>query len=76
MRSMFDEYVKNRTLQNWKFWIVSFYHSIKYSVCIEQTLGVSWVWVCDYHTGKGVNFKIKSKVALSKEMLFDKYVSC
>ncbi|XP_019362202.1 PREDICTED: MLX-interacting protein [Gavialis gangeticus] len=23
MRSMFDEYVKNRTLQNWKFWIFS-----------------------------------------------------
>lgn len=25
MRKMFDEYVRNRTLQNWKFWIVSFY---------------------------------------------------
>ncbi len=24
MREMFDDYVKNRTLQNWKFWIVSF----------------------------------------------------
>lgn len=23
MRDMFDEYVKSRTLQNWKFWIVS-----------------------------------------------------
>lgn len=23
MRSMFDEYVRNRTLQNWKFWIFS-----------------------------------------------------
>lgn len=27
MRSMFEEYVKNRTLQNWKFWIVS---------CVQQ----------------------------------------
>lgn len=25
MRRMFDEYVRSRTLQNWKFWIVSFY---------------------------------------------------
>lgn len=25
MRRMFDEYVRNRTLQNWKFWIVSFH---------------------------------------------------
>ncbi|RXM91645.1 MLX-interacting protein [Acipenser ruthenus] len=25
MREMFDDYVKNRTLQNWKFWIVSFH---------------------------------------------------
>lgn len=24
MRSMFDEYVRSSTLQNWKFWIVSF----------------------------------------------------
>lgn len=24
MSSMFDEYVRSRTLQNWKFWIVSF----------------------------------------------------
>jgi len=24
MRKMFDEYVRSRTLQNWKFWIVSF----------------------------------------------------
>lgn len=24
LRSMFDEYVRTRTLQNWKFWIVSF----------------------------------------------------
>ncbi|OXB64140.1 hypothetical protein ASZ78_002070 [Callipepla squamata] len=24
VRSMFDEYVRNSTLQNWKFWIVSF----------------------------------------------------
>ena len=24
MRDMFDEYVRARTLQNWKFWIVSF----------------------------------------------------
>lgn len=24
MREKFDDYVKNRTLQNWKFWIVSF----------------------------------------------------
>jgi MAX-like protein X len=24
MREMFDEYVRQRTLQNWKFWIVSF----------------------------------------------------
>ena len=24
MREKFDEYVKSRTLQNWKFWIVSF----------------------------------------------------
>lgn len=23
MTDMFDEYVKSRTLQNWKFWIVS-----------------------------------------------------
>lgn len=28
MRSMFEEYVKNRTLQNWKFWIVSFLMSV------------------------------------------------
>ncbi|XP_021268371.1 MLX-interacting protein isoform X2 [Numida meleagris] len=25
IRSMFDEYVRNSTLQNWKFWIVSFH---------------------------------------------------
>eukprot|EP00076_Gallus_gallus_P045912 XP_025011450.1 MLX-interacting protein isoform X2 [Gallus gallus] len=25
IRSMFDEYVRNNTLQNWKFWIVSFH---------------------------------------------------
>jgi MAX-like protein X len=24
MREMFDEYVRIRTLDNWKFWIVSF----------------------------------------------------
>lgn len=24
MKEMFEEYVRNRTLQNWKFWIVSF----------------------------------------------------
>lgn len=24
MRSMFDDYVRSSTLQNWKFWIVSF----------------------------------------------------
>lgn len=24
MREMFDEYVRTRTLENWKFWIVSF----------------------------------------------------
>ena len=24
MREMFDEYVRIRTLENWKFWIVSF----------------------------------------------------
>lgn len=24
MREMFEEYVKQRTLTNWKFWIVSF----------------------------------------------------
>lgn len=23
MKDMFEEYVKSRTLQNWKFWIVS-----------------------------------------------------
>uniref|UniRef100_F6VY07 MLX interacting protein n=1 Tax=Ornithorhynchus anatinus TaxID=9258 RepID=F6VY07_ORNAN len=28
MRDMFDEYVKSRTLQNWKFWIVSFFLSL------------------------------------------------
>ncbi|KAK6192238.1 hypothetical protein SNE40_003743 [Patella caerulea] len=27
MKEMFEEYVKNRTLQNWKFWIVSFLYS-------------------------------------------------
>lgn len=25
MQEMFDEYVRNRTMENWKFWIVSFY---------------------------------------------------
>ena len=25
MREMFDEWVRVRTLQNWKFWIVSFF---------------------------------------------------
>lgn len=25
MKELFDEYVKSRTLQNWKFWIVSFW---------------------------------------------------
>lgn len=29
MRSMFEEYVRNRTGQNWKFWIVSFQHNSK-----------------------------------------------
>lgn len=24
MQEMFDEYVRNRTMENWKFWIVSF----------------------------------------------------
>lgn len=28
MRKMFDEYVRSRTLQNWKFWIVSFYTNL------------------------------------------------
>ncbi|OWK61205.1 MLX-interacting protein [Lonchura striata] len=28
MRKMFDEYVRIRTLQNWKFWIVSFYTNL------------------------------------------------
>ena len=27
MRQMFDDFVRQRTMQNWKFWIVSF-HSI------------------------------------------------
>lgn len=29
MKDKFDEYVKNRTLQNWKFWIVSFFSAAK-----------------------------------------------
>lgn len=28
MRKLFDEYVRSRTLQNWKFWIVSFYSNL------------------------------------------------
>jgi len=29
MREMFDEYVRIRTLDNWKFWIVPFiYHTL------------------------------------------------
>lgn len=29
MRKLFDEYVRSRTLQNWKFWIVSFYTNLR-----------------------------------------------
>lgn len=28
MKKLFDEYVRSRTLQNWKFWIVSFYTNL------------------------------------------------
>jgi len=28
MKEMFDEYVRTRTRENWKFWIVSFFFSL------------------------------------------------
>uniref|UniRef100_G3TH02 MLX interacting protein n=1 Tax=Loxodonta africana TaxID=9785 RepID=G3TH02_LOXAF len=40
MKDMFDEYVKSRTLQNWKFWIVSLVFSPA-SAAKEQTLSLS-----------------------------------
>ncbi|CAB1319809.1 unnamed protein product [Coregonus sp. 'balchen'] len=36
MREKFDEYVKSRTLQNWKFWIVSFF--LPLSLTFNMTL--------------------------------------
>ena len=30
MKEMFDEYVRTRTRENWKFWIVSFSSFLKY----------------------------------------------
>uniref|UniRef100_U3IHQ7 MLX interacting protein like n=1 Tax=Anas platyrhynchos platyrhynchos TaxID=8840 RepID=U3IHQ7_ANAPP len=40
MRSMFDEYIRSSTLQNWKFWIVSFGAGACSWLCsLHQTLG-------------------------------------
>lgn len=46
MKEMFDEYVRTRTRENWKFWIVSFFSSLTlylkistrnnmYKICIK-----------------------------------------
>lgn len=32
MKEMFDEYVRVRTRDNWKFWIVSFFTQLPFSV--------------------------------------------
>lgn len=36
MQDKFNEYVKNRTLQNWKFWIVSFRESMPTFLILKE----------------------------------------
>ncbi|XP_053135557.1 MLX-interacting protein isoform X2 [Hemicordylus capensis] len=56
MRSMFDEYVRNRTLQNWKFWIFSIiinplfetFNGMVSTTSLEELHQTALVWV-DQH---------------------------
>lgn len=48
MKDMFDEYVKSRILQNWKFWIVSlvFFLALSFprqhTKTVDSALGYPW----------------------------------
>lgn len=60
MRRMFHEYVRSRTLQNWKFWIVSFYINLlnlRFGTNIFRGKN-SRFWCCDFKPSylNNVNF--------------------
>ncbi|KAK3585378.1 hypothetical protein CHS0354_004658 [Potamilus streckersoni] len=56
MKEMFEEYVKNRTLQNWKFWIFSIiirklfdsYNSMVSTACVDELCRTVLAWL-DQH---------------------------
>lgn len=43
MKEMFQEYVKNRTLSNWKFWIVSFLNYIIHIIHSHSTTVIQMI---------------------------------
>lgn len=55
MQEKFRDYVKNRTLQNWKFWIVSFNSTAQTenSPGLKQHMGA--FFFCPTGTGKALN---------------------
>lgn len=77
MKEMFQEYVKNRTLSNWKFWIVSFLNYIIHIIHSHSTTVIQMIRCLIVHVklfdNKTSLFLDKSKFSTIIQGLFDTY---